>query len=55
MKAANDTCQILARLPLDLKKWLQHRAIDNVRSANSELVHILKQARDQDQPKETRQ
>lgn len=55
MKAAQDTCQILARLPLDLKQWLQHRAIDNVRSANSELVHILKQARDQEQPQVARQ
>lgn len=55
MKTAHDTCQILARLPLDLKQWLQHRAIDNVRSANSELVHILKQARDQDQNRAARQ
>ncbi|CUJ67031.1 Arc family DNA-binding protein [Achromobacter sp. 2789STDY5608628] len=55
MKANQDTCQILARLPLDLKQWLQHRAIDNVRSANSELVHILKQIRDQEQPQTARQ
>ena len=47
----DETCQIFARLPLDLKTWLQHRAIDNVRSVNGELVHILKQARAQEQPK----
>lgn len=55
MKAAQDTCQILARLPLDLKQWLQHRAIDNLRSANSELVHILKQVRCEELPQEARQ
>ncbi len=48
MNASQETCQILARLPLDLKQWLQHRAIDNVRSANSELVYILKRVRDQE-------
>lgn len=33
------------RLPDDLKAWLQHEAIDNRRSLNSEIVVRLEQSR----------
>ena len=33
------------RLPQDLKDWLKHRAIDNRRSMNSEVVVRLEESR----------
>lgn len=33
------------RLPEDLKQWLKHKAVDNFRSLNSEIVARLKQSR----------
>ncbi|MFT3815459.1 MAG: Arc family DNA-binding protein [Acidovorax sp.] len=35
------------RLPDDLKAWLQHEAIDNRRSLNSEILVRLEQSRAQ--------
>lgn len=48
MNSNQHMSQIIARLPAELKQWLQHRAINNLRSANSELIHILKQAQNQE-------
>jgi hypothetical protein len=31
------------RMPVELNKWLAHRAIDNGRSAHSEMLVILKE------------
>lgn len=33
------------RLPEDLKQWLKHKAIDNFRSMNSEIIARLEQSR----------
>lgn len=33
------------RLPDDLKRWLKHKAVDNFRSLNSEIVARLEQSR----------
>lgn len=46
------------RLPDELKAWLQHEAIDNRRSLNSEILVRLEQSRAQQlaqQPQEQRQ
>lgn len=37
--------QIVLRLPQDLKDWLRHRAIDNRRSVNGELLHLIEKAK----------
>lgn len=34
------------RLPQDLKDWLKHRAVDNRRSFNSEVLMRLEQSRE---------
>ena len=36
------------RLPVELKDWLKHRAIDNRRSFNSEVIDRLERTRQQD-------
>lgn len=33
------------RLPEDLKQWLKHKAVDNFRSLNSEIIARLEQSR----------
>lgn len=33
------------RLPEDLKQWLKHKAVDNFRSMNSEIIARLEQSR----------
>lgn len=33
------------RVPPDLKRWLQHSAIENHRSLNSEILHRLEKSR----------
>lgn len=33
------------RIPEELKKWLKHKAIDNFRSLNSEIIARLEQSR----------
>lgn len=35
------------RLPLELRKWLHHAAIENHRSLSGEIVHRLEQSRAQ--------
>lgn len=40
------------RLPEELKSWLQHEAIDNRRSLNSEIVVRLEQSRAAQQSKQ---
>lgn len=37
------------RLPQDLKDWLKHKAIDNRRSFNSEVLVRLEQSRNTEQ------
>lgn len=37
------------RLPDDLKTWLKHRAVDNKRSLNSEVVSRLEESRRREQ------
>lgn len=33
------------RLPEELKQWLKHKAVDNFRSLNSEIIARLEQSR----------
>ena len=33
------------RIPEDLKQWLKHKAVDNFRSLNSEIIARLEQSR----------
>jgi hypothetical protein len=44
---------ISLRLPIDLKKWLQHQAIENSRSLNREIVDRLRESMQEQQKKET--
>ncbi|WP_295539213.1 Arc family DNA-binding protein [uncultured Pseudacidovorax sp.] len=45
MKAASQLAPSPIRLPQELKDWLKHRAIDNRRSFNSEVLARLEQSR----------
>ena len=45
MKGSRKDPQISIRMPQDLKDWLAHKAIDNRRSLNSEIVVRLDQTR----------
>lgn len=47
MKGMNQVAPSPIRLPQELKDWLKHRAIDNRRSFNSEVLHRLEQSRAQ--------
>ena len=38
--------QLIVRLPIDLKTWVEDRAAQNGRSQNAEVVQILKQERE---------
>ena len=40
------------RLPLDLKKWLKHQAVNNDRSLSAEITARLKDSQRQQQQKE---
>lgn len=55
MKKAQQISPTPVRVPPDLKRWLQHEAVDNHRSLNSEILHRLEQSRAQQQTKEARQ
>lgn len=55
MKDARQITQTPVRLPADLKRWLQHEAIDNHRSLNGEIVYRLEQLRAQQKARETQQ
>ena len=35
----------MQRLPYDLAQWLKHKAVDNHRSLNAEILHRLEQSR----------
>lgn len=41
--------QVKVRLPADLKTWLQHQALDNRRTLNSEVVLRLEKSQSQQQ------
>lgn len=40
------------RIPPDLRKWLKHEAVDNMRSLNSEIVARLEESRAQQEARE---
>lgn len=44
--------QTPVRLPLDLKRWLKHKAIDNHRSLNNEIVMRLQESKINDEDEE---
>lgn len=46
--ATQDTPQLKIRLPVHLRDWLKHKAIDNRRSLNGEIEHRLEQSRQQE-------
>lgn len=52
MRVGRDSPAAQVRLPDDLKAWLQHAAIDNRRSLNSEIVVRLEKSRAQEQAKQ---
>jgi len=45
MKVGRGSPAAMVRMPDSLKAWLQHEAIDNRRSLNSEIVVRLEQSR----------
>lgn len=47
MKDARKAPGVMVRLPEDLKKWIQHQAVDNRRSTSGEILHRLEQSRTQ--------
>jgi hypothetical protein len=55
MKASRKTPSSPIRMPTELKAWLKHRAIDNGRSLNSEVLARLQQSRVQEETENTTQ
>lgn len=55
MKDARNAPAVMLRLPQELKDWLKHKAIDNRRTLNGELLHRLEQSRSlqEDRPNAT--
>lgn len=45
MQGNKDRAPSPVRLPEELKKWLKHKAVDNYRSLNGEIVARLEQSR----------
>lgn len=43
------------RMPEELKQWLKHKAVDNFRSLNSEIVARLEQSRKSEEAKHGKQ
>lgn len=43
------------RIPEELKQWLKHKAVDNFRSLNSEIVARLEQSRKAEEAKHEKQ
>lgn len=41
------------RIPIELRQWLSHRAVDNYRSLNGEIVARLEQSRRQEEQRQT--
>lgn len=52
MKNARQAPQTGLRLPQELKDWLAHRAIDNHRSMNGEIVARLEDSKRREEPTE---
>jgi len=48
MKDARQIQPTPVRLPDDLKVWIKHKAIDNHRSMNSEIIARLEESRKRD-------
>ena len=55
MKDARNIVPTPVRLPPELKRWLQHEAVDNHRSLNGEILHRLELARTQQKAQEAKQ
>lgn len=49
MEGARKINPVQLRMPEDLKVWLQHKAVDNYRSLNGELVARLLKDREREQ------
>lgn len=49
MDVGRGTAGTQVRLPEDLKLWLKHRAVDNRRSLNSEIIVLLEDSRRREQ------
>ena len=45
----------MQRLPYDLAQWLKHKAVDNHRSLNAEILHRLEQSRKAEQASHEKQ
>lgn len=45
MQGSKDRAPSPVRLPEELKQWLKHKAVDNYRSLNGEIVARLEQSR----------
>lgn len=43
------------RLPYELAQWLKHKAVDNHRSLNAEILHRLEQSRKAEEVKHEKQ
>lgn len=52
MEGARSAPQFSLRMYRELKDWLAHKAIDNHRSLNSEIIARLEESRRQDEKKE---
>ena len=46
---------LAVRLPHDIRQWLKNVAARNYRSQSSEVIHMLKELMDAEQPKKTAQ
>lgn len=51
MKDARKAPAVMLRLPQELKDFLKHKAIDNRRTLNSEVLHRLEQSQALEQNK----
>lgn len=51
MKGARSFPQFGLRMPQELKDWLAHRAVDNHRSLNNEIIDRLEHSRRQEEEK----
>lgn len=46
MTVGRDSPSVLVRIPEELKTWLKHKAVDNRRSLNSEVLLRLEKSRE---------
>lgn len=49
MKGIGQLTPTQVRIPLELRDWLKHRAVDNRRSFNSEVLDRLERSRKQEE------